>query len=203
MRPEQRRVVGRVDLLLLPVGGGPTIGAHRALERVRQGSLRWMAPMHYRTLDLNFLEPAAAFLAPFERVHRPAVGPGGSAAAVPHPGCRCAGRSALPRPAQRCACPLGRVWTRPSPPGGPHTYRVQGVVALAPRAERDPTGPSPRIGGRAPDGVPPARRRPEPVTLRIRVHAGPDAAPDAQARWVDFLCGALARHRPGAAHQDG
>ena len=70
LRPEQRRAVGRVDLLLLPVGGGPTIGADGALELVRQLSPRWVVPMHYRTPALNFLEPADAFLAPFERVHR-------------------------------------------------------------------------------------------------------------------------------------
>ena len=70
LRPEQRRAVGRVDLLLLPVGGGPTVGADGALELVRQMSPRWVVPMHYRTPALNFLEPADAFLARFERVHR-------------------------------------------------------------------------------------------------------------------------------------
>ncbi len=70
LRPEQRRAIGPVDLLLLPVGGGPTIGADAAMQLVRQLSPRWVVPMHYRTPAIGFLEPADAFLTQFAQVHR-------------------------------------------------------------------------------------------------------------------------------------
>jgi L-ascorbate metabolism protein UlaG (beta-lactamase superfamily) len=70
LRPEQRAAIGRVDLLLLPVGGGPTIGADEAAGLVHELAPRWVVPMHYRTAALNFLEPADAFLARMPAVHR-------------------------------------------------------------------------------------------------------------------------------------
>lgn len=70
LRAEQAAAIGAVDLLLLPVGGGPTIGgAHAAAITERLGP-RWVVPMHYRTEAISFLEPADAFLAQFPRVHR-------------------------------------------------------------------------------------------------------------------------------------
>jgi L-ascorbate metabolism protein UlaG (beta-lactamase superfamily) len=68
LRPEQREAVGAVDLLILPVGGGPTIGAAAAAEITRALDPRWVVPMHYRTPAIDFLEPADEFLAMFEEV---------------------------------------------------------------------------------------------------------------------------------------
>ena len=68
LRPEQRAAIGRVDLLFLPVGGGPTIGAAEAAEITAALAPRWVVPMHYRTQAIDFLEPADAFLATAEQV---------------------------------------------------------------------------------------------------------------------------------------
>ena len=68
LRPEQREAIGAVDLLIVPVGGGPTIGAAAAAEITRALDPRWVVPMHYRTAAIDFLEPADAFLALFEEV---------------------------------------------------------------------------------------------------------------------------------------
>jgi L-ascorbate metabolism protein UlaG (beta-lactamase superfamily) len=63
LRPEQREAIGAVDLLILPVGGGPTIGALQAAAITRALGPRWVVPMHYRTAAIDFLEPADEFLA--------------------------------------------------------------------------------------------------------------------------------------------
>ncbi len=63
LRPEQQRAIGAVDLLFLPVGGGPTIGAEGAIEVVRRLAPKRVVPMHYRTPAISFLETADAFLA--------------------------------------------------------------------------------------------------------------------------------------------
>jgi L-ascorbate metabolism protein UlaG (beta-lactamase superfamily) len=72
LRPEQRAAIGDIDVLLLPVGGGPTIGGEPAAALVRELSPRLVIPMHYRTPQVNFLEPPEAFLqalgAPVERL---------------------------------------------------------------------------------------------------------------------------------------
>jgi L-ascorbate metabolism protein UlaG (beta-lactamase superfamily) len=68
LRPEQREAIGSVDLLFLPVGGGPTIGAEQAAEITRALDPRWVVPMHYRTPAIDFLEPADAFLALHDQV---------------------------------------------------------------------------------------------------------------------------------------
>ena len=63
LRPEQRAAIGEVDVLLLPVGGVPTIGGEAAAAIVRELSPRLVIPMHYRTAGIDFLEPPDAFLA--------------------------------------------------------------------------------------------------------------------------------------------
>jgi L-ascorbate metabolism protein UlaG (beta-lactamase superfamily) len=63
LRPEQRQAIGDVDVLLMPIGGGPTIGGAEAAALVRQLAPRLVVPMHYRTQSLNFLDPPDAFLA--------------------------------------------------------------------------------------------------------------------------------------------
>lgn len=63
LRPEQRAAIGEVDLLFLPVGGGPTIGGEEAAAIARELAPRWVVPMHYRTERIGFLEPEDEFVA--------------------------------------------------------------------------------------------------------------------------------------------
>ncbi|HUJ56728.1 MAG TPA: MBL fold metallo-hydrolase [Gaiellaceae bacterium] len=62
LRPEQREAIGEVDVLLLPVGGGPTIGGEPAAAVVRELGPRLVVPHHYRTEAVNFLDPPDEFL---------------------------------------------------------------------------------------------------------------------------------------------
>ena len=70
LRPEQREAIGDVDLVIVPVGGGFTIGAEEAARIVEELQPRWVVPMHYRTERVSFLEPADAFLERMGRVER-------------------------------------------------------------------------------------------------------------------------------------
>jgi L-ascorbate metabolism protein UlaG (beta-lactamase superfamily) len=70
LRPEQAAAIGAVDLLILPVGGGPTIGAEGAAAIIERLAPRWVVPMHYRTPRINFLETADAFLERSPHVER-------------------------------------------------------------------------------------------------------------------------------------
>ncbi len=63
LRDEQHAAIGPVDLLFIPVGGGPTIGAEQAAAIATQLRARVVVPMHYRTSRIDFLEPLDAFLA--------------------------------------------------------------------------------------------------------------------------------------------
>jgi L-ascorbate metabolism protein UlaG (beta-lactamase superfamily) len=95
LRPEQREAIGAVDVLMVPVGGGPTIGDGAAAEVVHAIGPRLVVPMHYRTPAVNFLEPPDAFLealgAPVTRLEEsevevgdlPADGPGVTLLAAP------------------------------------------------------------------------------------------------------------------------
>jgi L-ascorbate metabolism protein UlaG (beta-lactamase superfamily) len=71
LREEQTRAIGPVDLLIVPVGGGPTIGAEGARAIVERLSPRWVVPMHYRTPRIGFLETADAFLEGYPHVEKP------------------------------------------------------------------------------------------------------------------------------------
>jgi len=62
LREEQRAAIGEIDVLFLPVGGGPTAGGEDAAAIVRALSPRLVVPMHYRTAAVNFLDPPDAFL---------------------------------------------------------------------------------------------------------------------------------------------
>lgn len=62
LRDEQALAIGEVDVLFIPVGGGPTIGAEQAAAIVRELQPRLVVPMHFRTEAVNFLEPPDAFL---------------------------------------------------------------------------------------------------------------------------------------------
>jgi len=70
LRPEQAEAIGGVDLLILPVGGGPTIGGAQAAAIARRLAPRWVVPMHYRTPRIGFLEDAEPFLAEMDEVKR-------------------------------------------------------------------------------------------------------------------------------------
>ena len=62
LRDEQKQAIGEVDLLFLPVGGGPTIGAEQAHAIANELGASWVVPMHYRTERVSFLEPVDEFL---------------------------------------------------------------------------------------------------------------------------------------------
>ena len=70
LRDEQADAIGAVDLLFVPVGGGPTIDAEGAGAVVERLAPRWVVPMHYRTPRVGFLETADAFLERMEHVAR-------------------------------------------------------------------------------------------------------------------------------------
>jgi L-ascorbate metabolism protein UlaG (beta-lactamase superfamily) len=70
LRDEQATAIGDVDLLIVPVGGGPTVDAAGARAIVDRLGPRWVVPMHYRTPKIGFLETADAFLESFDDVQR-------------------------------------------------------------------------------------------------------------------------------------
>ena len=70
LREEQAAALGSPELVFLPVGDGPTIGAEQAALIVEQIQPRWVVPMHYRTPRIGFLEPADVFLERMPHVER-------------------------------------------------------------------------------------------------------------------------------------
>ena len=70
LRPEQAAAIGKVDLVFIPVGAGPTIGDEQAAAIAEQVGAKWIVPMHYRTPKVSFLETAEAFLERMANVHR-------------------------------------------------------------------------------------------------------------------------------------
>jgi L-ascorbate metabolism protein UlaG (beta-lactamase superfamily) len=70
LREEQEAAIGKVELLIIPVGAGPTIGAEQATLIVERLAPRWVVPMHYRTPRIGFLETAEEFLGRHEHVER-------------------------------------------------------------------------------------------------------------------------------------
>ncbi|HEX5924546.1 MAG TPA: MBL fold metallo-hydrolase [Baekduia sp.] len=70
LRPEQLAALGAIDLLFIPVGGGPTIGAEQATEIAAQLGAQVIVPMHYRTERIDFLEPVDDFTARATHVNR-------------------------------------------------------------------------------------------------------------------------------------
>jgi L-ascorbate metabolism protein UlaG (beta-lactamase superfamily) len=62
LRPEQAAAIGPVDVLMVPAGGGPTIGGETAARVVRDLRPRLVLPMHHRTAAVDFLDPPDAFL---------------------------------------------------------------------------------------------------------------------------------------------
>ena len=72
LRPEQAAALEGIELLILPVGGGPTIGAEAAAGIVEALQPRWVVPMHYRTPRIGFLETEEEFAGLMPGVERPA-----------------------------------------------------------------------------------------------------------------------------------
>jgi L-ascorbate metabolism protein UlaG (beta-lactamase superfamily) len=70
LREEQAKAIGALDMLIVPVGDGPTIGAEQAAAIVEQLGPRWVVPMHYRTPRIGFLDTADAFLERMANVRR-------------------------------------------------------------------------------------------------------------------------------------
>jgi L-ascorbate metabolism protein UlaG (beta-lactamase superfamily) len=70
LREEQAQALGSVDLLFVPIGDGPTIGAEQAAAIAARLGARVVVPMHYRTERIDFLEPVDAFAALAQRVER-------------------------------------------------------------------------------------------------------------------------------------
>ena len=72
LSPEQRLALGRVDVLLVPVGGHYTIGPETAAELVKELSPGVTVPMHYRGPGFGYevIGPVEPFLRHFDRVLR-------------------------------------------------------------------------------------------------------------------------------------
>ena len=63
LSPEVAGRLGRIDVLLVPVGGGPTINARVAAGLIRSLEPRLVIPMHYRTeMWGQGLDPVLPFL---------------------------------------------------------------------------------------------------------------------------------------------
>jgi L-ascorbate metabolism protein UlaG (beta-lactamase superfamily) len=70
LRPEQAAAIGEIDLLFIPVGGGPTVGGIAAAEIARSLDPSWVVPMHYRTPRIGFLETEEEFATAISQVQR-------------------------------------------------------------------------------------------------------------------------------------
>src|SRR3954451_1223668 len=57
LRDAQVAALGTVDVLMVPVGAGPTIGPDEATAIAETTQARLVVPMHYRTERIGFLEP--------------------------------------------------------------------------------------------------------------------------------------------------
>jgi L-ascorbate metabolism protein UlaG (beta-lactamase superfamily) len=95
LRDEQAAAIGTVDMLLVPVGAGPTIGAEQAAAIAERLGARCVVPMHYRTPRISFLDTADAFLDLMPEVHR-LDAPAFDTAELPHAGRRLAVVPAVP-----------------------------------------------------------------------------------------------------------
>ena len=57
LRPEQRAALGDVDVVLFPIGGGPTTPAAAGAALLHDLAPRLLVPMHYRSNRIGFLDP--------------------------------------------------------------------------------------------------------------------------------------------------
>jgi L-ascorbate metabolism protein UlaG (beta-lactamase superfamily) len=68
----QIEMIGKIDVLLIPVGGVYTINFEEAVKVVQQINPFIVIPMHYKTSALKFnLEGLDNFAANFESIERP------------------------------------------------------------------------------------------------------------------------------------
>lgn len=66
---EQIKIIGRVDVLLIPVGGTFTIDAEDAYQIVNLLEPRIVVPMHFKTPHLSFeIAPVEGFIQKFDQV---------------------------------------------------------------------------------------------------------------------------------------
>lgn len=70
LRPEQRAHLDGIDLLFLPVGGGPTIDGPAAAGIALDLGASWVVPMHYKTERINFLDTEESFVAAMPSAQR-------------------------------------------------------------------------------------------------------------------------------------
>jgi L-ascorbate metabolism protein UlaG (beta-lactamase superfamily) len=70
LRDEQLAALGAIDLLFVPVGGGPTIGAQQATKIGAALGASFIVPMHYKTERIDFLEPVDEFARRADRTER-------------------------------------------------------------------------------------------------------------------------------------
>jgi L-ascorbate metabolism protein UlaG (beta-lactamase superfamily) len=70
LRPEQRALLDGIDLLFLPVGGGPTIDGATGAGIALDLGASWVVPMHYKTEKINFLDTEEAFVAAMPAARR-------------------------------------------------------------------------------------------------------------------------------------
>jgi len=62
LRPAQRDALADIDVVFLPVGGGPTVGGESAAAIVRELSPRLVVALHYGNDAVSFLGPPEPFL---------------------------------------------------------------------------------------------------------------------------------------------
>jgi L-ascorbate metabolism protein UlaG (beta-lactamase superfamily) len=62
LRPEQATALRGVQLLFVPVGGGPTLDGPQSAAVVSELQPRIVVPMHYGTPAADFLGPLGPFL---------------------------------------------------------------------------------------------------------------------------------------------
>ncbi len=70
LRPEQRAHLDGIDLLFIPVGGGPTIDGPTAAGIVNDLAPSWVVPMHYKTPKISFLDTEESFTDAMPNVER-------------------------------------------------------------------------------------------------------------------------------------
>uniref|UniRef100_UPI00315903F7 MBL fold metallo-hydrolase n=1 Tax=Caloramator sp. Dgby_cultured_2 TaxID=3029174 RepID=UPI00315903F7 len=71
LSPAQVEMIGRVDVLLIPVGGIFTVDSDKAETIVKLLNPKIVIPMHYKTEPLKFnLDPVDNFIKKFSNVER-------------------------------------------------------------------------------------------------------------------------------------
>ncbi|MEN6390352.1 MAG: MBL fold metallo-hydrolase [Syntrophomonas sp.] len=69
LSPAQLEALGKIDILLLPVGGTYTIDADQAKQVLEQINPSIVIPMHFKTPHINLpITPVEAFISKFARV---------------------------------------------------------------------------------------------------------------------------------------